>query len=212
MTQTFTLNAQGVSQPLSLTLPAGSYPFSVAYAGNTNMSGSSANTTFTVNKDTPSMAVSSTANPSAAGLGVTFTASATPSYAAVPLGSATVTFSDGAIPLGTVSVTQQPPTSAGTIPSAASLAVALMAGSHSITATFNGNSNFNSNSATIVQTIISKCDLNADGAITVADVQRIVGEALGTAAFVDDLNADGRITVADIQTEINAVLFGCAVS
>jgi hypothetical protein len=158
------------------------------------------------------MAVTTTPNPSAAGQGVTFTATATPNYSALPMGSGTVTFSDGAIPLGTVSVTQQVPTAAGTIPSAANLAVALAAGNHSITATFNGNSNFSSNSATIVQTIISKCDLNADGAVTVADLQRIVGEALGGNPAVDDLNADGRITVADIQTEINAVLFGCAVS
>jgi uncharacterized repeat protein (TIGR01451 family) len=55
------------------------------------------------------------------------------------------------------------------------------------------------------------CDVNGDGSITVADVQMMIGEALGAMPPVYDLNRDGVVNVADVQTVIDAVLnLGCS--
>jgi hypothetical protein len=117
-----------------------------------------------------------------------------------------VSFSDGSTLLGKVNVNTT---------GIASLATsALSPGSHTITAVYSGDGNFNASSASLTQTVNSQhapCDVNGDGAINATDVQRIVNEASGVAQAVDDLNGDGRLTVTDIQVEINAVLNrGCA--
>jgi hypothetical protein len=54
----------------------------------------------------------------------------------------------------------------------------------------------------------SRCDLNADGQVNVADVQAIINTALGVAppTTAADLNADGAVNVVDVQTMINVVL------
>lgn len=54
------------------------------------------------------------------------------------------------------------------------------------------------------------CDLNADGAVNVADVQLIVNEMLGVIPAVHDLNHDGLVNIVDVQKEINAAMgAGC---
>jgi probable HAF family extracellular repeat protein len=54
------------------------------------------------------------------------------------------------------------------------------------------------------------CDVNNNGVTNVADVQRIIDEALGAAQAVNDLNDDGVVNVVDIQVVINAALgLGC---
>jgi hypothetical protein len=50
------------------------------------------------------------------------------------------------------------------------------------------------------------CDVMRDGAYTVADVQAMINEALGTSQPVNDLNGDQVVNVVDIQIVINAVL------
>jgi len=58
---------------------------------------------------------------------------------------------------------------------------------------------------------LSHCDINQDGATTVADAQLIVKQALGVAAATNDLNGDGIVNVADVQIVIDAVLqLGCS--
>jgi hypothetical protein len=60
-------------------------------------------------------------------------------------------------------------------------------------------------------TVFTKCDIDLNGTVTVADTQAIINESLGTAAAVDDLNRDGVVNVADVQIVINAALsLGCA--
>jgi hypothetical protein len=57
----------------------------------------------------------------------------------------------------------------------------------------------------------SQCDVSQDGVSNVADVQRIINEALGVTQATDDLNLDGAVNVADVQIVINAALgLGCA--
>jgi uncharacterized repeat protein (TIGR01451 family) len=54
------------------------------------------------------------------------------------------------------------------------------------------------------------CAITGDGAASIADVQRIVNEALGQMPPNDDLTHDGVVNVADVQKVIDAVLqLGC---
>jgi YD repeat-containing protein len=56
----------------------------------------------------------------------------------------------------------------------------------------------------------SNCDVNHAGRTTVADVQKVVNEALGTASPANDLNRDGVVNVVDVQIDIDAALgLGC---
>jgi len=58
----------------------------------------------------------------------------------------------------------------------------------------------------------SACDLNADGATNVVDVQLMVNQALGVSACTADINKDGVCNVVDVQRVVNAALGGQCVS
>lgn len=123
------------------TLTVSSQSITAAYGGSTNYNSStSAVLTQTVNKANSSVTVFSSANPSALGSSVTFTA------AVLPAGvTGTVTFKDGTTTLGTGSV------SSGTaIFSISTLAI----GSHSVTASYGGDGNYNASvSSVLTQTV-----------------------------------------------------------
>ena len=58
-----------------------------------------------------------------------------------------------------------------------------------------------------------RCDLTREGSVGVADIQRIVNEALGSMMPTDDLNEDRAVNVVDVQILMNAALQqGCAAS
>lgn len=62
-------------------------------------------------------------------------------------------------------------------------------------------------------TIESVCDINRYGTTTVADVQAMINQALGTTAPANDLNNDGAVNVVDVQLVINSALsLGCVSS
>jgi hypothetical protein len=55
----------------------------------------------------------------------------------------------------------------------------------------------------------SRCDVNGDAGVNVADVQTVVNIILGVTAGTPgqgDLNRDGRVDVVDLQTLVNVVL------
>jgi uncharacterized membrane protein len=57
----------------------------------------------------------------------------------------------------------------------------------------------------------SACDVNQDGQINVADVQKLINEALGIQSAANDLTSDGVVNAVDVQIDINAVLqLGCS--
>jgi hypothetical protein len=122
-------------------LAGGSHSITAVYGGDATFNGSTSITlTQTVNKGTSFTVVVSNLNPSKRGQSVTFTATVTPSGATGSVG-----FYDGKKLLGTRTL------SGGT----ASLSTSnLSAGSHSITAKYNGDANFNgSTSAVLTQTV-----------------------------------------------------------
>ncbi len=84
--------------------PVATYSINAAYAGDGNYNPVNASTTFTVTKATPSIAVSGSGTPAAAGEPVIFTAA---SYAAGSSG--TVTFLDGGNSIGSARSVAQPP-------------------------------------------------------------------------------------------------------
>jgi len=136
-----TLNASGQATLTPTTLLAGSHSITAVYAGGGGFSGSTSPAlTQTVNKASTSTSVSSSVNPSVAGQSVKFTAAISPNAA-----TGTVQFFDGSNSLGTVNLNG----------GVASLSTStLSVGSHSITASFSGDGNYNSSdSAPLTQTV-----------------------------------------------------------
>jgi len=125
-------------------LSAGAHSITTKYSGDTNFEGStSAVLTQTVNQASTTTAVISGTNPSAFGQNVTLTASVQSSSGGAPTGN--VTFFDGSTSLGSVNLSG----------SSAQLTLAsLSLSSHSITAKYNGDSNYTaSSSATLAQSV-----------------------------------------------------------
>ena len=141
------ISLSGASAQLTLSnFSLGSHSVTAKYSGDSNFTAStSAPVAQSVNQAATSTAVSSNANPSAYGQVVTFTATVAPGYNGTPTGN--VTFFDGSTSLGNANL-------AGGIATFNTQATALNTGSHSITAKYNGDSNFlTSTSAAFVQTV-----------------------------------------------------------
>jgi len=121
-------------------LTGGGHSLTATYAGDLNFAGSAtAPLAQTVDKAATTTALVSSANPSVYGSTVTFTATVTAGATGV------VTFRDGATTLGTIALTGN---------TAAFTTSALLAGPHSITASYEGDGNFLiSASSTLVQTV-----------------------------------------------------------
>ena len=63
-----------------------------------------------------------------------------------------------------------------------------------------------SDPTTVTAFSYSPCDVNHDLSTNVADVQKVINEALGVATAANDLNHDGVVNVVDVQIVINAAL------
>jgi hypothetical protein len=119
-------------------LPVGSDPITATYGGDTNNNPATGTTSQTVNKATPTVGLTSSLNPSNPGQSVTFTAT-------LPSGpTGTVTFTSGSTVLGTSTLTSGVATVATT---------SLPPGGDPITATYNGDGNYNSATGTLTQTV-----------------------------------------------------------
>ncbi len=133
-------NLAGGSASLTLsTLPLGSQSISAAYSGDINFQPSSGALVEVINSPTSAISLTSNSNPSTYNQAITFTAQVSPASA-----TGTVAFADGTNVLSTV------PLSAGTaVFTTTSLAVA----THSIAATYSGNTTYPSSSATLSQVV-----------------------------------------------------------
>ncbi|MDF3293222.1 Ig-like domain repeat protein [Streptomyces silvisoli] len=138
---TTALNASGVATLPVSTLAFGSHALTATYNGGGGFSGSTSLVdTQTVNKASTTTTLTAVPNPAAPGQAVLMTATVTanPPGAGIPTG--TVSFFDGATLLGTG------PVNASGV--ATFTTTALSAGSHTLTATYSGNNNFNGSSGT----------------------------------------------------------------
>ncbi len=124
-------------------LAVGSHSITAVYSGDGTFAGSTSQPiTQTVNKANTTTLLTSSPNPSKRGQTVTFTATVSPSAA-----TGTVQFLDGSTPLGTATLSN----------GQATFAAKLGLGTHSITAQYNGDNNYNgSTSAILTQTVRNK--------------------------------------------------------
>ena len=124
-------------------LKAGTNAIKAVYAGDANFATSTSKAVSqVVDKATTTTTLASSLNPSNAGQSVTFTATVKPQFSGTPTGN--VTFKDGTAALKTVAVT-------GGV--AKYTTTTLAAGKHSITATYNGSTSFDSSSGSLTQTV-----------------------------------------------------------
>ncbi len=127
------------------TFAVGTRSLSASYSGDSNFDPSASSLVpVTVAKANSQTLVTSSLNPSQVGQSVTFTSTVTPVYSGTPSGS--VSFYDGATLLAAVPLT-------GNLATYSSSALTL--GSHNITATYSGDSNFNTSSALVQQSVKS---------------------------------------------------------
>ncbi len=210
------LSASGGTTPYSWTLTSGQLPAGLSLASAGAISGTPAaagTTTFTItatdarnrrasasytiviNKAASSTGLTSSANPSQFGQAVTLTAKISASLA-TPTGS--VQFFDGATSLGVVTLSG----------AAASLATAMLAGTHSLTASYSGDTNYSgSKSPVLTQTVNkqatttalqSSLDPSIEGQTVTfsAAVSAGSGTATGNVQFLDGSSVVGAATLA----------------
>jgi hypothetical protein len=131
-------------------LAGGSHSLSASYAAQGTFASSSATGTQTVNPATSSVVLASSGSPTIWGQNVTFTVSITPQNGGVATG--TVNFSDGATVLATVNVAGN----AAVLP-----ITTLGAGSHSVTATYSGDSNVAGGSSSTISQLVNQSTTTA---------------------------------------------------
>ena len=122
-------------------LPTGTDTITASYGGDSNNNPATGTTTQTVNKINPTITLASSNNPSTTTQPVTFTATLPTTV------TGTVTFSDGGTPIGAGAVTNGVATV--TVPT-------LTAGTHTITATYNGDTNDNPVTSTALTQTVNK--------------------------------------------------------
>jgi hypothetical protein len=160
------------------TSPIGSYSVTPSGLTSANYTISYVPGTLTIAPASTSTILTSSANPSAEGQAVTFTATVSPVSpgAAVPTG--VVEFTDGAVSLGVVSLSSNQ----------ASITTTFVDGptGHSITARFDGGGNFVISSASVTQTVLNVAPTVAGATWNVSvDPVKIGTSITGTITFAD---------------------------
>jgi hypothetical protein len=170
-------------------LAAGTHSISAVYSGDANVAGSTSAVYFqNIYQASSSVTLASSANPSAFGQPVAFTAAVTPAAA-----TGTVQFLDGAASLGTATL------SGGS----ASLTVSsLAAGAHSITAAYGGSANYTAGSSAPVAQTVNK----AASSVTVASSANpsTYGQSLLLTASVSPATATGTVQFLDGTTSLGS--------
>jgi hypothetical protein len=135
--------SNAVASYTTTTLAVGTGSITAVYNGSTSFAGSTSNAiNQEVTQASSTTTLVSSQNPSNAGQSVTFTATVSPEFSGTPTG--TVTFKDGTTTLKTVTL------GAGVAKYSTST---LASGTHQITATYSGNVDFTTSSATLTQTV-----------------------------------------------------------
>jgi hypothetical protein len=145
---TMTLNSAGLATFTTAALSRGNHAINVNYSGDGNFL-ASADTNFgeTVQKDASTTTVTASANPAVVGTTITFTASVQATAPGAGTPSGTVTFKDITTVLGTANLN-----SAG---KATFTSSALAVGTHAITASYAGDTNFTASFSPNVSEVIT---------------------------------------------------------
>jgi|GEM_PF-111397 len=136
----------------TFTMPsAGAHTLSATYAGDTYYSSSTATpVALNASKGTPTVSVTPSTSTPAFGSTMLLTATISPASTAATYASGTVTFSVDGVAAGTSAVTQASPSTATLTINAPAL------GSHTITATYSGDTNYNSATSSSVNVTVSR--------------------------------------------------------
>jgi len=135
------------------TLTVGDHVLTANYSGNANFAAASITRTETIKSQaTPTVAITSSVNPSNVGQSVTFTVIVTPPTGSTAATGGSVTLKDGDTVIGTNTFSNT-----GTSFTTSSLA----AGTHNLTATYNGNASYASATGTLTQTVKTTTTLTA---------------------------------------------------
>jgi Bacterial Ig-like domain (group 3)/Beta-propeller repeat len=181
-------------------LAVGSHSISASYPGDNNFSSSTSaafNQTVDQARTTTTLAVSP--NTSNFGQGVTFTATVTPVAPGAGVATGTVTFLDGATTLGT-----SPLNSSG---SATFSTSSLSSGSHTLTASYGGNTNFTSSATS--SAVTATVQPPPPPVVQVIDNETI--HVADTASFLDVFDAE-QIKVMDAITVTPLINVGAPVA
>ncbi|HEY6305541.1 MAG TPA: Ig-like domain repeat protein, partial [Candidatus Angelobacter sp.] len=190
-------------------LAVGTHLFIATYGGDSNFAPSSASLSpvQTVNKDGVSVTLASSANSSVSGQPVSFTAVVAASAPGAGTPTGTFSFLDGGAPLGTANL----------VNGQASFTAPLPAGSHSITAGYGGDGNFNAGASTpLLQTVnkdasalalVSSANPSVFGqpvAITAAVTATPpgAGTPTGVVSFQDGTTNLGTVTLVNGQASV----------
>lgn len=140
-----TLNlVNGQASLTAASLAVGLHSITAAYNGDANFNAASAALSQTVSKDASSVTLTSSANPSVFGQSVVVTASISAAAPGAGTPTGTVTLSDGSTSLGSANMANG---------QASFTLSALAIGSHSITAVYSGDANFNSSTGNMAQNV-----------------------------------------------------------
>jgi len=187
----------GVANFTTSALSVGNHTITTSYSGNGNLNGSTGSLTGNpqvVNKGNTSTTVTTSLNPSVFGQPVTFTATVSPVGSGVGTPTGSVTFLDGGNSLGTANL--------GSGGVATFTTSALAGGSHTITASYNGDGNFNGSNAQLSQVVnkagtttaitspVNPSDFGQPVTFTatISAVSPGAGTATGTVQFKDNGN------------------------
>ena len=187
-----TLNGSGVATCTSQSLPAGSDLITASYSGDSTYDPSSKTLTQTVSKIDSDTVLTSSVNPSYVNQFVTFTATVTASSPGGLSPTGTVTFTDNGNP-----IPECPnPVNLNGSGVATCTSHSLPAGSDTIEAAYNGDSNFNPSSKTLTQTV-NKID--SDTALTSSKNSSNVNDSVTftatvTASSPGGLSPTGTVT------------------
>jgi YVTN family beta-propeller protein len=194
----------GAASYTSATLTNGNHPITASYSGNTDFAASdSATLTESVGLVASTTSLISSADPSAANQPVTFTAFVG-SADGVPTG--TVTFLDGSTPLG-----------AGTLSNgiASFSTAALTATSHSITASYGGNTSFAvSTSTALTQTVTPAATAATQTTLTSSADPSSAGQTVTFTALVSGQGGPptGTVTFSDAGTTLGSAPLSSALA
>lgn len=141
-----TLNG-GAASVSSNALSVGPHAIAATYGGDSNFQGTAGTLPQTVNKAATTTLLGSAANPAVFGQTITFTATVTAVAPGAGTPSGTVMFMDGVTSLGSA------PLSGGV---ATLMDAALAVGSHSITASYNGDTDFTSSTSVALPQTVNK--------------------------------------------------------
>jgi hypothetical protein len=178
------VNAAGQAA-LPVSLGVGSHELTASFAGTGTFDDSTGIAAVTVNRASTSVALRSSVNPTVTGQAVTFTTmvAAVAPGAGTPTG--TVTFQDGRVVLGTVAVDR-----GGTATFTTSF---VAAGSHAITAVYNGDSNFEASRQALTEQVNVTTHNTTTTLLTSANPAR-VRRAVTFTAVVRDPSGTGTPT------------------